>query len=102
MSDRDKLIELILESFAPQLAAQVADFLIQSGVVLANRTPIENFGMSLRAYNALKRAGINTIEELRDTDASVIVRMRGVGSMTLEEILRIRNGGNSSENADKT
>ena len=92
MSDRDKLIELIQESFTEQLAAQVADYLIRNGVVLANRTPIENMELSARAYHVLKRAGINTIEELREMDVSAIERMRGVGTMTLAEILRVRDG----------
>ena len=93
MSDREKLIELIQESFTRQLAAQVADYLIQNGVTFASRTPLENVEWSLRAYNVLKRAGINTIEELREMDVSAIERMRGVGKMTLEEILKVRNRG---------
>ena len=91
MSDREKLIELIRESFTEQMAAKIADYLIRNGVVLANRTPIENMELSARTYNVLKRAGINTIEELRETDPSAIERMRGVGTMTLAEILRARD-----------
>lgn len=93
MRDRDKLIELIRESFTEQMAEQIADHLIKNGVVLVNRTPLENVELSLRASNVLKRAGINTIEELRETDLSAIKRMRGVGKMTLEEILKVRNRG---------
>ena len=99
MSDRDKLIELIRECFTEQLAAKIADYIIQNGVTLMNRTPLENVDLSLRAYNALKRVGVNTVEELREMSIAAIERLQGVGAKTMDEILRVRGGGN--DNADE-
>ena len=102
MTDRDKLIELIRESFTEQLAAKIADYIIQNGVTLANRTPLENVDLSLRAYNSLKRVGVNTVEELREMSVSAIERLQGVGVKTMDEILRIRGGGNDDANQETT
>ena len=96
MSDRDKLIELIQEAVggtSSYWAGLIADHLLKNGVVLKTGTPIEDFDWSLRAYNALKRAGINTVEELRKMEAAEIEQLRGVGTKIAYEILRIREGG---------
>ncbi len=96
MSDREKLIELIqnaVDGCARYWAELIADHLLKNGVVLRSGTPIEDFDWSLRAYNALKRAGINTIEELRKLDTSEIEQLRGVGTKVAYEILRVRDGG---------
>lgn len=102
MSDRDKLIELIRESFTEHLAAKIADYIIQNGVTLANRTPLENVDLSLRAYHSLKRVGINTIEELREMSVSAIERLQGVGTKTMCEIMQIRGGGDSNADEEVT
>lgn len=96
MSDREKLIELIQEAVdgcARYWAELIADYLLKNGVVLRSGTPLENFDLSLRAYNALRRAGINTIEDLRKLDTSEIEQLRGVGTKISYEILRVRDGG---------
>lgn len=96
MSDRDKMIELIQEAVggtSSYWAGLIADHLLQNGVVLKTGTPLENFDLSLRAYNALRRAGINTIEELRKLEDSEIEQLRGIGTKMSYEILRVRDGG---------
>ena len=43
-----------------------------------------------RAINALWRYGINTLEELRATSPEYIRRMRNVGQMTYDMIMKVR------------
>ena len=93
MSDREKLVELIREVVIDYWAEKIADHLMQNGVILRSGTPIEDFDWSLRAYNALKRAGINTIEELRKMEDAEIEQLRGVGTKIAYEIMCVRDGG---------
>ena len=93
MSDREKLVELIREVVIDYWAEKIADHLMRNGVILRSGTPIEDFDWSLRAYNALKRAGINTIEELRKMEDAEIEQLRGVGTKIAYEIMCVRDGG---------
>ena len=94
MSDRETLIALIRDiTVSCFLAEQIADHLMKNGVTIRVGTPLENFDLSLRAYNALRRAGINTVEELWKLDDSEIEQLRGVGTKIAYEILRVRGGG---------
>lgn len=47
---------------------------------------IEELDLSPRAYNVLKRANINTVEEICGYSAWELSRLRNMGSKTLEEI----------------
>ena len=47
---------------------------------------IEELDLSPRAYNVLKRANINTVEEICEYSAWELSRLRNMGSKTLEEI----------------
>lgn len=48
---------------------------------------IEYLGLSTRAYNCLKRAGIYTVEQLKQKeDEDYLIRIRALGVKTLEEI----------------
>ena len=48
---------------------------------------IEELNLSLRAYDALKRAGIDTVEQLRERTPTDLLRIRGIGKTLLWEIL---------------
>ena len=96
VDDRERLIQIIQEAVggcARHWAALIADNLIAHGVGIIKQTPIETLELSLRAYHSLKRAGINTVEELRVWDEGRIARLYGVGETILKEILSKRNGG---------
>ena len=45
---------------------------------------IEELKLSLRVYNALKRAGIDTVEQIKSCDIS---KVRGVGEKSYAEIV---------------
>lgn len=50
---------------------------------------IENLDLSVRAYNALKRSGINTLEDLSNLSYNDLMGMRNVGARTIHEIMEI-------------
>lgn len=53
---------------------------------IREETPLENLGLSSRAYNCLTRAGIDTIEDLTRVRLSDISRCRNMGKKTLAEV----------------
>ena len=50
-------------------------------------TPIEEIEFSVRAYNCLKRAGINTVEDLINKKESEVNKIRNLGKKSLKEVL---------------
>ena len=49
--------------------------------------PIEEMDLSVRSYNCLKRAGINTVEELCNKTSEDMMKVRNLGRKSLEEVL---------------
>ena len=47
---------------------------------------IEELDLSVRSYNCLKRAGINTVEELVQRDEEEMMKVRNLGRKSLEEV----------------
>ena len=43
--------------------------------------------LSVRSYNCLKRAGINTVEELTNRTSEDMMKVRNLGRKSLEEVL---------------
>ena len=48
---------------------------------------IDEVELSVRSYNCLKRAGINTVEELCNKTADDMMKVRNLGRKSLEEVL---------------
>lgn len=48
--------------------------------------PIEELDLSVRAYNCLKRAGINTVWELTQKSDEDMMKVRNLGKKSLEEV----------------
>ena len=48
--------------------------------------PIEELDLSVRSYNCLKRAGINTVEELIKKTEDDMMKIRNFGKKSLEEV----------------
>ena len=48
---------------------------------------IDELELSVRSYNCLKRAGINTVEELCNKTADDMMKVRNLGCKSLEEVL---------------
>ncbi len=47
---------------------------------------IEELDLSVRSYNCLKRAGINTVEELIQRNEEDMMKVRNLGKKSLEEV----------------
>ena len=48
---------------------------------------IDELELSVRSYNCLKRAGINTVEELTNKSQEDMMKVRNLGRKSLEEVL---------------
>ncbi|MGQ9531611.1 MAG: DNA-directed RNA polymerase subunit alpha [Desulfotomaculales bacterium] len=48
---------------------------------------IEELDLSVRSYNCLKRAGINTVEELIQRNEEEMMKVRNLGKKSLEEVI---------------
>ena len=49
-------------------------------------TPIEELDLSVRSYNCLKRAGINSVQELTERTETQMMSVRNLGRKSLDEI----------------
>ena len=47
---------------------------------------IEELDLSVRSYNCLKRAGINSVQELTDKTEAEMIKVRNLGRKSLEEV----------------
>jgi len=48
---------------------------------------IEELDLSVRSYNCLKRAGINTVEDLISRTEEDMMKVRNLGRKSLEEVV---------------
>ena len=49
---------------------------------------IEELDMSVRSFNCLKRAGIDTVEDLINRTESDMIKVRNLGKKSLEEVIQ--------------
>ena len=52
---------------------------------------IEELDLSVRSYNCLKRAGINTVEDLTNKSEEDMMKVRNLGRKSLEEVINKLN-----------
>lgn len=65
--------------------AKTAEVMVEKEKVLEMN--IDELELSVRSYNCLKRAGINTVEELTNRTAEDMMKVRNLGRKSLEEVL---------------
>lgn len=53
---------------------------------------IEELDLSVRSYNCLKRAGINTVEDLTNRTEDDMMKVRNLGRKSLEEVIQKLHG----------
>lgn len=58
----------------------------ESGVSKTLEMTIEDLDLSVRSYNCLKRAGINTVAELAQKSEEDMMKVRNLGRKSLEEV----------------
>lgn len=51
--------------------------------------PIEEFDLSVRAFNCLKKSGLNTVRDIKEFGVERLSIIRHVGDRTAEEIKRV-------------
>ena len=71
-------------------AAQTADIMIEKEDNAKEKVlemNIDELELSVRSYNCLKRAGINTVEELTNRTPEDMMKVRDLGRKSLEEVL---------------
>ncbi|MGO3297761.1 MAG: DNA-directed RNA polymerase subunit alpha [Pseudolactococcus laudensis] len=69
--------------------AQAADTLVDKNEVKPERTldkVIEELDLSVRSYNCLKRAGINTVADLADMSEPEMLKVKNLGRKSLVEV----------------
>ncbi len=54
-------------------------------------TTIEELDLTVRSYNCLKRAGINTVEDLTNKTPEEMMKVRNLGKKSLEEVINKLN-----------
>ena len=63
---------------------------------------IDELELSVRSYNCLKRAGINTVEELCNKTPDEMMKVRNLGRKSLEEVLeKLKELGLSLNNSEE-
>ena len=70
--------------------AQVAEVMIDKEDDITQAVlemSIDELELSVRSYNCLKRAGINTVEELTNKTSEDMMKVRNLGRKSLEEVL---------------
>ncbi len=75
-----------------ELCAQMGDMNIlvskeEDKQVKLMELPIEEMDLSVRSYNCLKRAGINTIQDLLKKSKSDMFKVRNLGAKSVEEVI---------------
>ncbi|MEX0685236.1 MAG: DNA-directed RNA polymerase subunit alpha [Balneolales bacterium] len=80
------ITEKIDEPFAPKQDEVDAEK-IRIGMLL--KTSIEDLNLSVRAYNCLKSANINSISELVEKEESELLKFRNFGRKSLTELLEV-------------
>ncbi len=70
--------------------AQLTDVMVEQTDKEINKVKemnIDELELSVRSYNCLKRAGINTVEELCSKTSEDMMKVRNLGRKSLEEVL---------------
>lgn len=81
---------IIVDSFSPlkdlnELEATQSDY--QDEVNPESQIPIEELQLSVRAYNCLKRAQINTVADLLDYSQEDLLEIKNFGQKSAEEVI---------------
>jgi DNA-directed RNA polymerase alpha subunit len=60
------------------------------------KKPLEELGLSTRSYNALKNAGLNTMEDVINFGLGNIIILQGIGTRSVEEIRMLVEQANNT------
>lgn len=71
-----------------ELIQERLDSLPKSRVKYYGQISIDEMGLSVRAYNCLKRANINTLDDLASKTEDEMMKVRNLGRNSLEEVIQ--------------
>ena len=77
----------IAASELTQAGEMITQTLLQVSRIENPGTDLEALELSVRTYNILKRAGVGTIEQLVGRSQNEVIRIRGMGSRSYNEIV---------------
>ena len=89
-----KAAQILIEHFT--VITNLADVSDMTGIMDAKQkdsdtkkleTPIDDLDFSVRAYNCLKRANVNTLGDLVDKSENEMMRIRNLGKKSLKEVM---------------
>ena len=63
------------------------DFNDETSDIDLSSVPIEELELSVRAFNCLKRADINTLDQLVEKSVDELGRVRNLGKKSIDEII---------------
>lgn len=79
-------LELFMEMSEEAKAADILIAKEEDSKVQTLEMTIEELDLSVRSYNCLKRAGINTVQELANKSEQEMIKVRNLGRKSLEEV----------------
>jgi len=68
-------------------SAEIMDKKEESGKEKTLEMTIEELDLSVRAFNCLKRAGVNTVQDLVNKSPEEMMKVRNLGKKSLEEVM---------------
>ena len=68
-------------------SAEILDKKEESGLEKTLEMTIEELDLSVRAFNCLKRAGVNTVQDLVNKSPEEMMKVRNLGKKSLEEVM---------------
>ena len=75
--------------------AKKAEIMVERKETIRDRVlemTIEDLDLSVRSFNCLKRAGINTVEDLTNRTESEMIKVKNLGKKSLEEVINKLQG----------
>ena len=84
-----KILTQQLSLFVGLTDQQAEDLVVEEEQQGGSKTldmTIEELDLSVRAFNCLKRAGINTVGELVEKNQEEMMKVRNLGKKSLEEV----------------
>ena len=76
---------MIFKTFNPTFSPTVVEAVEQEPDAMLKMT-IEELDLSVRSFNCLKRANINTVEDLVSKTQEEMIKVRNLGRKSLEEV----------------
>ena len=77
----------MLSRWPPRFSITVVDA-IETQQEKVYEMTIEELDMSVRSFNCLKRAGIDTVKDLVNKTEEDMIRVRNLGKKSLEEVIQ--------------